>query len=136
MERKKDQSLISRVLTSRLLIGAEIVVLILVSIALAKELVRRQQIEKEVSSLKKEIESLEKNRFELTELAQYFSSQTYKEEQAREKLGLAKPGEQVIIVPEAKKETLEAQEEGVNVTLGYKTTSNPQKWWDYFFSIK
>jgi len=134
MDKIKNPSFFNRILRSKLLIGAEIIILILISVALVKELVRRQQIEKEVSTLKKEIASLEKNRLELTDLAQYFNSQAYKEEQAREKLGLAKPGETALIMPDTKNEALEPQGDVTTTTTATsKLSSNPQKWWDYFF---
>lgn len=137
MDKKKNQSFFRRILRSKLLIGTEIVILILISVALAKELFRRQQIEGEVSDLKKEIESLEKNRLELTGLAQYFNSQAYKEEQARQKLGLQKPGESVIIMPDTKNEVLQTQGGEVKSTaMASQESSNPQKWWDYFFATK
>ena len=131
--KQKKPSLFKRILRSKLLIGAEIIILILVSVALIKELVRGYQVEKEVSALKKEIDSLESSRIELTELIHYFSSETYQEEQAKSKLGLMKPGESVIVMPETEEEISVLPEEETVATVYNEETSNPQKWWDYFF---
>jgi len=135
---KEQTPFFKRLFRSKLLIVFEIVVLVVFSSALAKEIIRKHQIEGEVKKLQEELTQLEQNNIELSGLIQYFNSDTFKEEQARLKLGLQKPGESVIAV--LGESTGTATEEGGQlIALAQKSEgeqlSNPQRWWNYFFKI-
>ena len=133
MPENKSKSLLKRILSSKILVISEIIIVVFISLALGKEIVRRHQVQNEINSLKKEIAQLEAKNLELTELTKYFASQSFKEEQARTKLGMQKEGESVVVVPEGQGQAnsqFNFDEEG-NVNI--KKLSNPQKWWDYFF---
>ena len=68
---------------------------------------RRAELISQITTLEKEIETLEKKNQELKAGASQFSDESYLEEMAREKLGLKKPGEEVVVVlppPESEKE--------------------------------
>lgn len=134
MPENKSKSLIKRILGSKILVISEIIIVIFVSLALGKELVRRHQVQNDIESLKKEIASLEAKNLELTELTKYFASQAFKEEQARIKLGMQKEGESVVIVPENQNQTIN-QADSVEQGISEKEKiSNPQRWWNYFFA--
>lgn len=115
----------------KLIIFIGFVILIFVALALSKEIYRRYQINQEIKSIKEEIERLEKRNQELQALVDYLNSDSYKEIQARQNLGLQKPGEQAVAVQPAppnldvEAQTLNHEEE--------KNLLNPQKWWNYFF---
>ena len=53
-----------------------------------------------VNSLKVEVTSLEKENEELMEKVRETESQGFDEKEIRDKLGLAKPGEAVVVIPE------------------------------------
>jgi len=132
---KEQIPFFKRLFRSKLLIVLEIVVLVVFSSALAKEIIRQHQIEGEIEKLQEELSQLEQNNIELSNLIEYFDSSAFKEEQARLKLGLQKPGESVIAVLG---ESIEAgQEEGESVALARggedDSLSNPQRWWNHFF---
>jgi len=134
-------SFFRRLIKSRLLIVAEIGLLILISIALGKEVIRKYQINNQINDLKSEIEELEQGNIELSGLIDYFNSETYKEGQARLKLGLQKPGESVVSVPNSEGQVMGAQvvagERGsIRQTQENNNQSNPQRWWNYFFKLK
>ena len=132
LENKKTQPFLKRLLKSKLLITLEVVILFLLSIALAKEIIRNYQIESEIDALKNEIESLEKENLELADLIQYFKTETFKEEQAKSRLGMMKEGEKVVALPRTEGISEYSEEEDY-VSDSSKLVSNPQKWWDYFF---
>lgn len=116
-----------------------IIVLILVSIALGKEIYRRYQINQEIKTVKSEIETLQKKNKELQVLVDYLNSDSYKEIQARQNLGLQKPGEQAVAI-EAAPTTEGAISTGDSTKIATaeptKNLSNPEKWWKYFFGAE
>lgn len=133
---KENIPFIKRLLRSRLLIIAEIVVLVIFSSALAKEIVRNHQVEKEIGTLQDELADLEQNNIELQSLITYFDSDSYKEEQARLKLGLQKPGESVVAVlgdSTNDKEEIGTESASRNNNQTGEQSSNPQRWLSYFF---
>lgn len=78
---------------------------------------RLEQLRKENEALKQELE--------------YKKSQEYKEEEIRNKLGLAKEGETVVVVPGSEQGN-EKLETGNNEDRG-EELANWQKWWELFF---
>ncbi len=116
-----------------------IIVLILVSIALGKEIYRRYQINQEIKTVKSEIETLQKKNKELQVLVDYLNSDSYKEIQARQNLGLQKPGEQAVAIEAAPATEGAASTDTSKVVTAVDPAhelSNPEKWWKYFFSAE
>ncbi len=106
------------------------VVLVLICTPLAKNISKRYIIDKEISDLEQEIEDLESKNKDFKNLIGYLESDQFVEEQARLKLGLKKPGEEVIVLkedPNASSTIVSAEEVDTSLT-------NPQKWWNYFFN--
>ncbi len=132
---KENTPFLKRLFRSKLLIVAEIIVLVFFSSALAKEIIRKYQIQGEVEQLQKELIDLEQKNIELSSLIQYFDSETYKEEQARMQLGLQKPGEKVVtVLGESTDNDAELVVSQEKIALSNeKNISNPQLWWNYFF---
>lgn len=109
-------------------------ILIFLSVALGKELLRRYEVNKEIAQLEKEIATLEKENIDINDLMNYFNTNSYIEKEARQKLGLQKEGETMVILPkegdnQESSNTTSEEEEEVNQT-------NLQRWWNYFFQIK
>lgn len=105
--------------------------------ALGKEVIRKYQIENEIRQLEQEVTALENRNTELSSMIDYFDSDTYKEEQARLKLGMQKPGERVVAVLGVQTNTDFAPDGSVSQvrsTGQEDPRANPQRWWDYFFS--
>lgn len=134
MPENKSKSLLKRILSSKILVISEVIVVIFVLLALGKEIVSRHQVQNEINSLKNEIASLEAKNLELTKLTEYFSSQTFKEEQARTMLDMQKQGESVVIVPENQNQNINAADSEAQGSSEKAKISNPQKWWNYFFT--
>ncbi len=131
---KDNKSPIKKLLQSKLVIVFEVTVLVALSVALGKEVIRKYQVEAEIEELQQEISSLEERNVELDQLITYLDSRDYEEEQARLQLGLQRPGESVVAVLGA---SVERDENSVSGSvLEYQpeqdATSNPQRWWDFF----
>jgi cell division protein FtsB len=130
----KKRSFFIQVISSRLFIVTGLAVLIFLGVSIGKELTRKVEVTQRVSSLKNEIASLEKRNTELSDLINYLNSESYREREARLKLGLKKEGEQVIIIPNS---SLENQQEATDSSGQSTETKDSQsaakKWWNYFF---
>ena len=107
------------------------IVLILVSIPLAKNISRRYLVDQEIMDLEQEITDLESKNKDFKDFVSYLESDQFVEEQARLKLGLKKPGEEVVVL----KANLNASSSLLNLTDDNNLNiSHPQKWWNYFFN--
>ncbi|PIZ57094.1 hypothetical protein COY23_01890 [bacterium (Candidatus Torokbacteria) CG_4_10_14_0_2_um_filter_35_8] len=137
IQKKKKKSRLA-FLSSGYFIGFVLIALILVSSSVVKEVYRRHMINKEIAELKREIEEMEDENKNLGGLISYLKSEDYKEKEAKAKLDLKKPGEDVVIIPpKAKSDTtsseyqIEKEKEKVE-----DTRKNPEKWWQYFFGVQ
>jgi len=116
---------------------AGVATLALIGVAYGKKIYRDRQIQKEIAKLQQEIEQLNQENSRLNNLVNYFSSQDFKEKEAREKLNLQKEDEKVVIF---KKESMYHGEEVQDKKESQPLTDeaedkvpNWKKWWQYFF---
>lgn len=93
---------------------------------------KRYKINKEIYNLKKEIGELEKQNNEITQLIEYLNTLSFKEKEARIKLGLQKEGEKTIIITSPYSELNSEKAELLNEKES--PSSNIFKWWKYFFN--
>lgn len=107
-----------------------------------KQLERNRRIEQEVSLLEAEAEKIRRENETLSEKIGYFSSQDFREQEAKKKLGLRKSEETVVVIKPkpsyGEKETasLIRKERFVSGT-GEDADLRPfQKWWNLFFGKK
>jgi len=130
----KKRSFFIQVISSRLFIVTGIAVLIFLGVSIGKELTRKVEVTQRVTSLKNEIASVAKKNTELSDLINYLKSESYREREARLKLGLKKEGEQVIIIPNT---SLENEQETADTLDQSSETKDSQsaakRWWNYFF---
>ncbi len=92
---------------------------------------KNYQVSKQIEDLKKEIQNLEDENQEMRSKIVYYQTESFKEREARQKLGLQKPGEKVISVPSSNI-TPEPEEEKEEI----KPSSEPNNfilWWNFFF---
>jgi cell division protein FtsB len=111
------------------LLSFSLVLLIFILISLARVSFQAYQIEQEIVSLEKEIRALEQKKKNLNQLIEYAQTEFFKEEEARLKLGLQKPGEKVVVISTPETSLVDQKEKD-------KKTENPIKWWRYFFESK
>jgi len=96
--------------------------------------------------LKSEIEQLEGKNQQLAGLMEYFQEESYLEREARLKLNLKKPGEQVVVLSQRSGSDAGAEkfsdESSVNESISEESvearnqeieTANYWRWWEYFF---
>ncbi len=113
-------------LKSKFGILATLILLMVMIFFLARETYKKYMIDREVEKLQAEIASVEEKNKEILELINYYKTTEYKERQARSILGLAKPGEFVVV--------LRPKPEGQNTPeQPEKESSNFKQWWSYFF---
>ena len=112
------------------------VVLVFVSIALGKEVYRRHQINQEIDAVKQDIEELERKNHEMQALVDYLNTDSFKEIQARQNLGLQKEGEVAVAVEPGIAVDDEDQGSTFVSDKNAKEVSNGKKWWNYFFAMK
>lgn len=105
-----------------------IIFLILLSVAIVKDLMRRIKIEQSISSLEKQIKKEEKRNKYLSKLLEFLNESSFKEKEARLKLGMQKPGEKVFIIVPSPSGSSEEKEKQTS------SKSNIQKWLEYFLN--
>ena len=104
----------------------------LVAWGLSGEFLRNREMRHEIERLQQDADGLEAKNAELAETSERSSSRGVLEKEARTKLNLQRPGEQVVVVrpgpgrPEA--DPVPARGQGKD-----EPRSNPARWWHYFF---
>jgi len=123
---------------SRLSLFLLLLAVIWLSLVLVKTFYRRHQLDNEISSLKGEIDKLEKKHQELDQLISYVGSQDFLEKEAKDKLNLKKEGENVAMINESA-----LGQEAVGGSATTTPAQNPVapkdenkliRWWKFFFS--
>lgn len=127
---------IKRLFCSKLFLFSISLILIALIVNAGKESYRKHQLKKEIDSLNVSIEQLEGNNRQLGNLMEHLKQESYLEKEARLRLNVKKPGEQVVILSSdliydssVQKEVLAYPE-----SLDPKETAIYWKWWEYFFS--
>ena len=88
---------------------------------------RRQDLISQINKLETEIKEKEKQNLELKAGVSQIADQNYVEQEAREKLGLKKPGEEVVSIQKVETEANKTQE--VKKETG--SPWNPKNWWNW-----
>jgi cell division protein FtsB len=109
-----------------------IIVIVLISYPLAKNLSKTHIIDQEINDLKKEIYDLNLTNSELKKAINFIESNDYLEKEARLNMGLRKPGEKVVVIKEKENEIVYDQVDGAK---SFENSSNYKKWINYFFNI-
>lgn len=93
------------------------------------------QVRKETADLQKIQTQLEERKLKLLDKLSEIESDAYAEKEARLRLGMAKPGEEVVIIKDLPKAN-PAEEAVKEKRTGAVTVANPILWWHYFFIQK
>lgn len=120
---------LKRVISSKTFLYVLILFLIFGFVSLGREIIYRLSLKKELVREEVQIQTLEVENQELIDELVKRKTEYYKEKQARLKFGLAKPGEEVIVILENDDERESA---GANNYFG-KKTSHSKLWFEYFF---
>lgn len=114
-------------ITKRTFLIISALAVILIGYGIVKSLARRHELEIEISKLKADIDTYQAKNQELNRLIQYFGTDEFKEREARLRLGLQKPGETVVVIPDLK------SQDKTDASTAPEDVSNWQKWINYFF---
>lgn len=90
----------------------------------------------EKEELIQEIKDLEDESQELNKLDEFLKSDIFIEKEAREKFGLKKSGEQVLVVPKEIGAAGKSQDYSIDNKNKKTKESLPKLWWEYFFVDK
>jgi cell division protein FtsL len=84
-----------------------IFVAVIFAYSISKETKKKKQVETEINLLKEQAEKIAKENMTLQERIRYLGSEDYQKIQAKDKLGLQSPGENVVVIspgPEKKED--------------------------------
>lgn len=109
------------------------VLIVFITVSLTKSVLRKNEIQRQISALELEIESVEASNTELQDLLNYFNSSEYQEKEARTKLGLREEGETVLLIPQPEVTLDELDPLAPEVGQTSEESSNISKWFTYFF---
>lgn len=113
-----------------LVLGA--IVFVGLGTAFVREFMLRSAVSSDIEKLESTVKELEERKTSLLATLDYFQSPLFQEQEAREKLGLTKPGETVVIVPEVSARTQTGKADTATARAD-QSASNPVRWWRYFF---
>lgn len=102
----------------------------------SKQLARNERIESEVDILRQQADKIRRENETLSEKVRYFASDDFREQEAKEKLGMKKAGEEVIVIKARKVEETPEKDDTLSMTpASYRQSSEPhyKKWWRLFF---
>lgn len=105
-----------------------IAVLALLGLGFGREYLRNLEIERSIRALEAENTALGGQQLESLSVIQSLSSEYYLEGEARKKHGLAKPGEELVVLKNDDEATRSA------ALMEEKTVGNPERWYQYFFA--
>ena len=117
---------------SKMFFVVGIIVLGVLSVNLTRAQLKDRAIRAEIAKLQSEVDALERERADHQALIALLDTPDFMEKEARQTLGYAKPGEQVVVIEKnakCKMQNEKCEEEGSDT----RELSNPRKWWVYFF---
>jgi len=97
-------------------------------VKLTGDFLRLLKAGQQIKIIEEKVLKLEEKNRELSQKRQYYQSKEFIEEEARNKLNMAKPGETIVILPPNVNEFLNRPKTQANSSL-----PNWKKWWDLFF---
>ena len=116
---------------TRLIIVGELILVTYLFYTLTVSVYKSYQLDQVINEYSQENAKIEADNKQKTEDYNYFTSDNYIEKIAKQNLGLVRPGEQVIVLPKLDNsaDSLTNSSDGND----YKTMSNSQIWWSFFF---
>ncbi len=132
-------SILSRLFHSRLFLLACVLVVGVLGLGVARQVLRNRDISRGIAALESRARSLEQENVRIGDLQQALQTESELEKEARLKLGLKKPGENVVVVQNqapsaAPFRSLEELAGEPSVAPNTAGASNPVRWWYFFFN--
>lgn len=118
----------------RLLTIGALIVLVFLLISFLRVFFKDYELRQEIGRVQGEVNTLEKRKIESLDVLQKLQSDAYVEERARAELPVAKPNEDVVVVPGAMVTSSVLTPDQLTVPASTpRELSNSEKWWYYFF---
>jgi len=131
--KKKKKGFVGRIFSFKLFFLTGVFIIVFLGVNLGKEYYRERQIQKEIDSLKNDIESFEKDNYKLSQLVELYKTDEWKEIEARKRLNMKKEGESLIIITEPNDSNGKVLSANIDLDINLP---NYVKWWNYFFASK
>jgi cell division protein FtsB len=117
-------------------------VLIFISVPLGRNIVQRYKVDQEIAELEREIASHQTKADGLKKAVDFLKSDQFVEEQARQNMGLKKPGEEAVVIKDfqdvmplvASNSPAVFTIPGLDKAPVVKEKTNFSRWWSYFFT--
>ena len=135
-ERCKYTYMTSRKFWVRGIIGVVVILVGWITYVSSKQLERNHRIQQEVSALEIEAAKIRRENETLSEKISYFSSSDFREQEAKQKLGLKKVEETAVVIklaPAFKAEEGVASMTNRDTSKENQNMPNYEKWWKIFF---
>lgn len=98
------------------------------------EFYRNRGLQEDIEALQAKADEIEARNLELADLREKFAGSGELEREARLKLNLQKPGEQVVIIQDDPDDlVMENARDEEGLLDGDRKANNAEKWWDFFF---
>jgi len=108
--------------------------LIYLSVLVGRSVYTNWKTDQRVKKLKTELDTLEIGKQDLENQIAYFQTESFKEMEARRKLGLVKPDEKVVILQSEPQSESQSTSNQTNTNENNKP--NYRLWWEYFTKDK
>ena len=134
-----QKHIVWRILDRKVFLAVNLILLTLLVLSFSREFLRDYQINHEISQLREEAKALEARNLDIANLNAEFETETFLEEEARLRLGLSQPGEQVVVINESDPTTTLAMGDLTGAQPATFTdsktveVSNASRWYYYFF---
>jgi cell division protein FtsB len=129
---RQRQSKLRQILGLRALLFVNLVILFFVALSFGREYVRNYEIDKEIGELGARAQEIESKNQNIISLVERLKTNDFLEGEARLKLGLQKPGEEVAVISEPQIED-KPKSQAVTLAETGNPVSNQKLWWLYFF---
>ncbi|MBI4215705.1 MAG: septum formation initiator family protein [Parcubacteria group bacterium] len=116
----------------RILIIPSLILIILLSAAAVRQVMKVQAINREVEILDKEIAKVEAANSSLSENLNYYKTLNFLEKEGRLRMGLKKEGEQIAVFLNSQDNNSSSAEDGAGLNEA-DSSANIIKWFHYFF---
>ena len=118
------------------IIAINLALLLVVGVSTVRETYRDWQVNHEIQDLQTQVQGLEGKKTQISDLIQKLNSSDVLDKEARARLGMQKPGEKVAILHGSEIDINQPQEaiHAPVASLASNERSNPQKWFNYFFT--
>ncbi|HCC22932.1 TPA: hypothetical protein DF272_02005 [Candidatus Falkowbacteria bacterium] len=100
-----------------------------------KEYINKKKLDAEILALNQELQTLTAAKQDFLQTIDHYNSDFFVEQEARTKLNMKKPGENVVVVKLDDVNRVNAETDGANAnyTAG-GSMSNFVRWWNFFFN--